>query len=544
MPCADGVELMARVWQPAGQGPWPVLLMRQPYGRAIASTVTYAHPAWYASHGFLVVVQDVRGSGDSQGCFAGFAQEARDGAQTVRWARHLPGSNGRLGTYGFSYQGLTQLLGDDPDALPDALAPAMCGLDERHHWAVSGQAHWWALGLAWGLQLAAQQCRRRGDHAGWLQIRSSLESQRFLQEGLELLERLDPSSMVLGWLQRDPGEAWGWVRHRPQPALLARPLLLIGGWYDPHLGGILDLYQHALALGGSPCLRIGAWNHLNWQGGLDAELLAFFQRHLGAPLYTGTPAAPTARPTAGPPARNLDGTVHLQCLTTARWQHPAPGALTGQTGTAGQPRPCWGLASTGLAAIRSDDGVLHPGQPGRGQLTLVHDPWRPAPAIGGHLGLDAGPCDRRTIDARTDVACFTTAPLQAPLELLGCPHLSLAVAADQPGFDLVVTLAVLQPGAAVRQLCMGVARFRGAACQRKVMRSVALQPLLARLAPGECLRLSLAAAAWPQIAVNPGDGSVPRGPAGPAHRVITLSLDLLAAELRLEPLLDPTRGAN
>ncbi|MEY3962940.1 MAG: hypothetical protein RLZZ106_195, partial [Cyanobacteriota bacterium] len=39
--------------------------MRQPYGRAIASTVTYAHPQWYAQHGFAVVVQDVRGRGDS-----------------------------------------------------------------------------------------------------------------------------------------------------------------------------------------------------------------------------------------------------------------------------------------------------------------------------------------------------------------------------------------------------------------------------------------------------------------------------------------------
>jgi len=60
---ADGLQLCCRIWLPAGEGPWPVLLMRQPYGRAIASTVTYAHPSWYAGHGFAVVVQDVRGRG-------------------------------------------------------------------------------------------------------------------------------------------------------------------------------------------------------------------------------------------------------------------------------------------------------------------------------------------------------------------------------------------------------------------------------------------------------------------------------------------------
>jgi uncharacterized protein len=116
MECRDGIKLISRIWQPAGEGPWPVLLMRQPYGRAIASTVTYAHPSWYAAHGFLVVVQDVRGQGASQGTFQGFEQELSDGADTIRWVRKLAGSNGRVGCYGFSYQGLTQLLSDDPAA--------------------------------------------------------------------------------------------------------------------------------------------------------------------------------------------------------------------------------------------------------------------------------------------------------------------------------------------------------------------------------------------------------------------------------------------
>jgi len=90
MRCADGVRLAARLWRPPGSGPWPALLMRQPYGSALASTITYAHPRWYAERGFLVVVQDVRGRGESEGTFGGFAQEAADGAETVQWpAGHL-----------------------------------------------------------------------------------------------------------------------------------------------------------------------------------------------------------------------------------------------------------------------------------------------------------------------------------------------------------------------------------------------------------------------------------------------------------------------
>src|SRR5271165_4489971 len=106
----DGVRLVADVYRPAAPGPWPVLLLRQPYGRDIASSVVLAHPPWFARRGFMVVVQDVRGRGGSEGVFAPFHQELADGFDTVAWAAALPGSNGRVGLYGFSYQGATQLL--------------------------------------------------------------------------------------------------------------------------------------------------------------------------------------------------------------------------------------------------------------------------------------------------------------------------------------------------------------------------------------------------------------------------------------------------
>ena len=82
---SDGIRLISKLWFPEAGGPWPALLMRQPYGRHIASTVTYAHPSWWAQHGFLVVVQDVRGQGDSTGVFSGFSQEAHDTAATHEW---------------------------------------------------------------------------------------------------------------------------------------------------------------------------------------------------------------------------------------------------------------------------------------------------------------------------------------------------------------------------------------------------------------------------------------------------------------------------
>ena len=585
---ADGVPLASRIFRPNGEGPWPVLLMRQPYGRAIASTVTYAHPSWYARAGFLVVVQDVRGRGDSGGDFRGFLQEGADGAAAVLWARNLEDSNGRVGTYGFSYQGLTQLLneGDGP-CLPDCLAPAMCGLDERLHWASEGGAHWWSLGLGWALQLAAEGCRRRQDGDGWLEIRRSLESGAYLRDGMALLERHDPHGMGLGWLRRDPGQAEAWCRHPVTPALLRRPMLLVGGWHDPHLNGVLDLHRLALAAGGRPELRIGAWSHLDWQGGIDALQLDFFRRHLmglelGDPSAAGgsatsaqpgkddhpiasglsspfppergaggKPAAapadgpttdPTPEPTIGDPglaaAPGIEsGGLALQCILTGLWRTQAP-----------PPEPVavqgWTLASHGLAGIRSDEGrllALPVGQEHEaGMLTLVHDPWRPTPSRGGHLGPDPGVVDRRDLDQRPEVACFTGPALAAPLRLLGKPRLRLTAWADQPGFDLWACLSVLQRDGAVRQLASGGLRQLGEVARAGRERQLALQPLDATLEAGDCLRLSLAPAAWPAFAVNPGDGSLPLGGVGSEHRVVTIELDLKGSRFWLEPLF----GAN
>jgi predicted acyl esterase len=73
---------------------------------------------------------------------------------------------------------------------------------------------------------------------------------------------------------------------------------------------------------------------------------------------------------------------------------------------------------------------------------------------------------------------------------------------------------------------------------------VELQPTFVRLATGERLRLSLAPAAWPQIAVNPGDGSLPAGGSGPAHRIVTLRLRLAEAVLQIGPFPAMEPGAD
>jgi hypothetical protein len=238
--------------------------------------------------------------------------------------------------------------------------------------------------------------------------------------------------------------------------------------------------------------------------------------------------------------------VAVQCQSSGSWlREPFAGQPFAQTPGARQ--RCWGLASGGLAAVRADEGQLLPWGEGHGRVEFVHDPWRPVPGRGGHLGLDAGPCDRADLDRRCDVACFTSPPLAESLALIGQPELLLAVDVDQASFDLSAALAVVSgDGQRVRQLATGFLRVN---CQAgphhdSPQLRLSLQPLAARLEPGEALRLSLAGAAWPQIAVNPGDGSLPLGGSGSRHRSISICLELAQARLRLVPVTPGAPGAN
>ena len=97
-PMRDGVELAADIWRPAAGGPFPVLVIRTPYGRTMMSAM--APPDTLAQAGFAVVVQDCRGRFDSDGEWAYVHADVDDGYDTIEWAAAQPWSNGRVSAFG------------------------------------------------------------------------------------------------------------------------------------------------------------------------------------------------------------------------------------------------------------------------------------------------------------------------------------------------------------------------------------------------------------------------------------------------------------
>ena len=103
VPMADGTVLRANVFRPSEGGPFPVLVMRTPYGKPDKVDESLVRA------GFIVVVQDVRGRYASDGQFESFVRaethDASDGHDTVEWAAKLPGASGKVGVFGTSYPG-------------------------------------------------------------------------------------------------------------------------------------------------------------------------------------------------------------------------------------------------------------------------------------------------------------------------------------------------------------------------------------------------------------------------------------------------------
>ena len=105
IPLRDGVKLNATVFLPKEmKEPQPVVFTLTPY-----MADTYLERALYfARHGYVFALVDVRGRGNSEGHFEPIVHEGRDGYDVVEWLAQQPWSNGKVTMWGGSYAGYDQ----------------------------------------------------------------------------------------------------------------------------------------------------------------------------------------------------------------------------------------------------------------------------------------------------------------------------------------------------------------------------------------------------------------------------------------------------
>src|SRR4029079_563912 len=84
VPMRDGVTLSADIYRPDTAGKFPVIVVRTPYDNGTAPNLITGKK--WAAKGYVYLVQDVRGRGDSDGEFYPLVTEAADGYDTIQWA--------------------------------------------------------------------------------------------------------------------------------------------------------------------------------------------------------------------------------------------------------------------------------------------------------------------------------------------------------------------------------------------------------------------------------------------------------------------------
>ena len=418
VPMRDGVVLHTDVYLPTADGPHPTVLLRSPYGRRWQFAVPMVLP--YASRGYAVVLQSVRGTFGSGGEFTPVINEEHDGQDTVAWLREQPWFDGRLATLGPSYMGFVQwaLALDPPPELkamvlhiaPHDLAEAgqIDGVFQLHNLATWTElvAHQEQLKPARGMIRLMTAERRLAPHMHRLPL-----------QGLTEHFGGKPAPWFDEWLAHpDLTDAY-WDRYRATQAVHTStvPTLLVGGWQDWFLEQTLYQYAALRERGVDVALTLGPWAHLGLDPAVTTrESLAWLATHL--PVDDGAAPAPPR------PDR-----VRVYVTGAERWRNLPDWPPNGTTDRT------WYLAS---------DGRLDDAPPAdAGTTDFRYDPMNPTPSVGGRvLGRLAGRRDNRGLEARDDVATFTTPPLDARLELLGGAKVSLFLESDNPYADVFLRI--------------------------------------------------------------------------------------------------------
>jgi putative CocE/NonD family hydrolase len=501
---ADGVRLYADHYWPQITGEQPTILIRTPYGRgkevALGAGLGLGELAgqMLAQQGYHVLVQGVRGCFDSEGQFEPHVNEAADGRHTVAWIAAQPWFNGALATWGPSYLGYTQWA--TADAVPEALQAMVVMITSSENLSVSHPDG--AFGLETRLRWAQGMYLQKRLHGRPLREhlaqRFSGQSEEQLRAAFDHVPLGEADTVAAGepipyyrevlahttaddpfWTARD---------HSAAPGRVGATIHFVGGWYDYYLRGLLRDYAVVRAAGTAdrrPYLTIGPWSH-GTPAGLMAGLregITWFDAQL-----------------KGERDRLRHKSVRLYVMGADEWREmdefPPP--------------------------VREARYYLHDGAQLVAEAPLDHrpaapdhyryDPADPTPAVGGALLAfqGAGAQDNAALEARTDVLCYTSAPLAQPLEIIGPVRLELYACSSLAHTDFFGRLCDVDAEGRSINVCDGLFRVEPGRPEPGPDGSIRLEIDLwataYRFQAGHRLRLQVSSGAHPHWSRNLGTG--------------------------------------
>jgi putative CocE/NonD family hydrolase len=492
----DGVLLSANLFLPQPKTPgerFPAILEMIPYRKDDWRYNTdWSRMTYLAQHGYGCCRLDVRGTGSSGGvAYDEYTEaETQDGCDAVTWLADQPWCSGNVGMWGVSYGGFTaiQVAMQRPPALK-AIFPVYA-TDDRYtddvHYiggckTVSEMAQYAVSQVA----MNALPPRPAYWGAGWQ------------TQWRRRLEQTPP--WTLEWLRHQhDGPYWRRGSLAPAYERITCAVYHIGGWHDGYTNAALRMHASCTA---APCKTlVGNWVHampdyaypgpnIDWLH----ELLRFFDCWLKG-IDNGIMAEPPF-------------TYFRRQFTTPV---SFPAVLNGEWCAESRYPP----ARAETATFYFGRGTLAPSPPGAEHVdTYVHRPtWGTAGGLcyGSGMGPNGLAGDLRPDEALA--VTYTSAPLVAPLDVLGNPTVVLHLRCTAPVAHVAVRLADVAPDGVSALVTTGVLNLTHRAShaapapldtQTICAVQVPLKAVGYRFLRGHRIRISIASALWPVIWPSP-----------------------------------------
>jgi uncharacterized protein len=449
IPMRDGVLLTADLYLPPGAGRWPVILIRTPYSRRSTTTRGYR---FFAEHGYAVVAQDVRGRWGSAGVFGSIAQEGPDGNDTIDWIARQAWSNGRVGMAGASYVGMTQwwaAIQKNPHLV--TIFPIVSGDDEyMDRFYSPGGAVQLGHRLVWLSENLSPRGIRRPPFQSYIN-HLPLQTADIAATTLPLQMWRTPMA--------HPSYDSFWTRLSIRAHLndVDIPVCSMGGWFDAYAESDLQAFSQLSKQGRPMETWIGPWPHnfitkfptvdfgATASPHIRSVQLAWFDRYLRTARFAEAHPTPL---------------LHLFVMGDDTWrdEHEWPLARTRFTS--------FYLTSHGRANSASGDGELQMHadeilQPDH----FLYDPRTPVPTRGGAICcnpqlLPPGPLDQTSVESRSDVLVYTSAPLAEAMEVSGPVGATLYIASSANDTDFTAKLVDVSPSGRPLLVTDGITRLR------------------------------------------------------------------------------------
>ena len=546
VPMGDGVRLATDLYFPEGAPePLPVIQIRTPYSKMPHRRGNSA-ARWFASHGFAVAVQDMRGRFQSEGEYFVSRDDRRDGYDMVSWLAEQPWSNGRIGTYGCSYLGENQMqLAATRNPNHAAALPQAAGGSLRYFGVVFGGVTELAASLGWfrgagskvfyrippgtprEVMLQVEEMINPAPDPGELDFQAAWRTLPYI----DMLKAAGaPPTDFEAFVSHEPGDPWwdhiGYVNDEDRFDV---PALHVNSWYDLGVSETLKLFNLLSDNATSERARdnqfaiISPTDHCTSEIATSRTVVG--ERDLGDArldywnIYLRWFDHWLRDGGAGAEGADFQDMPRLQyyLMGANEWRSADSWPVEGT-----EFRPMY-LHSGGSANTRDGDGRLSWDAPAADQPADVftYDPDDPVPTIGGPVcctgtaDAPAGGFDQSAVEDRDDVLVYTSEPLTEALEVTGPIELVLYVSSDARDTDFAAKLVDVHPDGTPINVQEGIqrARYREGYGRKVWMEKdqvyevrMDLQATANQFLPGHRIRLEVTSSSFPRWERNLNTG--------------------------------------